>query len=59
MHGQCARLAKTFTAIGAFEWFVFGMNVFVVPEMVLSAECLSTDITWEWSFVGVGAFVDL
>lgn len=59
MNGQCTRLAKTFTTIAALKWFVFGMNVFVVPEMVLPSKCFSTNITWKWSFVGVSTFMDL
>lgn len=59
VHGQCARLTKTFATIAALERFVFGMNIFVISEMVLATECLTAYIAWEWSFVGVRALMDL
>ena len=55
---KCARLAKTFSALVTFERFFFGMDVTVISQMVLSSERLSTDITIEWSLIGMCPLVN-
>ena len=58
VNGKCAGLAKSFSALVTFERFFFGMDVSVISQMVLSSERLSTDITIEWSLVGVCPLVN-
>ena len=58
MHGQGARLTKSFATFSAFEWLFFGVNVSVVTQVVLSAEGFTADITVEGSFVSMCAFVN-
>lgn len=58
VHGECPRLAETFAAVGALEGFLFGMNVPVVTEMILSAERLAADVTRVGPLVGVSPLVD-
>ena len=58
VHRQCAGLAEALAALLALERLLFGVDVSVVPEMVLPAERLVADITVEGPLVGVGALVD-
>jgi hypothetical protein len=58
VNGKCTGLAEALSAIGALERLLFGMDVSVVSQMILSAEGLATDITVEGALVGVGPLVD-
>lgn len=58
VNGQGPGLAKTLSAVIAFERFLFRMDVPVIPEMILTPERLATDITGVGSFVGVCSFVN-
>jgi hypothetical protein len=58
VNGQRSGLAKTFSAFVAFERFLFGMDVSVVSQVILSSEGLSTNITIEGSLIGVRSLVN-
>ena len=55
---QSSRLAKPFSTVIALEWLVFGMYVFVVPQMILSPEGFSTNVTGKRPLICVGSLVD-
>ena len=40
---QGPRLTKSFPAVGAFKWFLFGMNVAVIPEIGRLTSLENTD----------------
>jgi len=56
--GQCPRLAEPLAALVALEGLLLGMDVPVVPKMVLPSECFSTDVAGVGPFICVGPFVD-
>lgn len=56
--GQSARLAETFTAIGAFERFLFGMDVSMVSKMILPSEGFPTYVARVRSFIGMSALMN-
>lgn len=58
VNGKGARLAKTFAAILTFERFLFGMNVFMIAEMILPPESFAANITIERTFVCMSSFVN-
>ena len=58
MDGQGSGLTKSFATFETFERFVFGMDVFVIPQVILSSERFATDITVKGSLIGVGPLVD-
>lgn len=57
VHGQRSRLAESFTAVGALEGLLLGVNVTMIAKMVLSAKGFATDITRKWSLIGVSSLV--
>jgi hypothetical protein len=57
VNGQSPGLTKPFATVGTLEWFFFGMNVPVVPQMILPAKRFSTNITRVWPFVGMCSFM--
>ena len=58
MDGQSSGLTKSFATFKTFERFVFGMDVFMIPQVILSSERFATDITVKGSLIGVCPFVD-
>lgn len=58
VHGQGARLAESFAAIGALERLLLRVNVTVITQMVLPAERLAADVARVRTLVGVRALVD-
>ena len=58
VYGQCAGLTKSFSTLGTLEGLFFGVDVPMVPQVVLSAEGLPTNITVIWPLVGVRSLVD-
>ena len=58
VYSQCAGLAKSLSTLRTLEGFLFGMNVSVVSQVVLSAEGLSTNITVIRPLVRVRSLVD-
>ena len=55
---KCARLTKSFSTVGTFERFFFGVNIAVVSQVVLPSEGFSTDVTGVGSLVRVRSLVD-
>ena len=51
-------MAKALVTRPTLVRLVLGVDVFMVPEMVLSPECFSTDITGVRPFISVGPLVD-
>ena len=58
VHVEAARLAEPLAAVRALVRLVLGVDVLVVPEMVLPPEGLAADIAGKGSFVRVGPLVD-
>ena len=58
VYGQCAGLTKSFSTLVTLEGLFFGMNVAMVPQVVLSAEGLPTNITAVRPLVCVSSLVD-
>ena len=58
VNGQRTRLAESFAALGTLEGLFFGMDVTMIPEMVLPAESFAADITVKRPLVGVSTLVD-
>lgn len=58
MNGQGSGLAKSFSTFKTFEWFVFGMDVLVISQVILSSKGFAANITVKGSFISVGPFVD-
>lgn len=58
VHCQRAGLAEALAALLTLKGLLFGVDVAVVPEMVLSTERLVADITIEGPLVSVGALMD-
>ena len=56
--GQGPGLAETFAALGALERLLFGVDVFVVAQVVLPPEGLFADVARVRPFVCVGPLVD-
>ena len=56
--GQGPGLAEPFAALGALERLLFGMDVFVVAQVVLPPEGLFANVARVWPFVCVGPLVD-
>lgn len=59
MLNQGSRLAKTSTTLLALVGFDSEVDESVITEVVATTEALVTDVTGEWSLVGVCALVDL
>lgn len=55
---QRARLTKALATVVALERLLFGMNVPMIPQMVLTSECLAADVTRVWTLVGVRSLVN-
>ena len=57
---NCKRpgLTESFITRSTLVGFVFGVDVLVVSQMILSSECFATNITWEGSLICVGSLVD-
>ena len=55
---QSAGLAKALATLFALERLIFGVDVLVVPKMVLTPKCLFANVTSVWPFVSVSSFVD-
>ena len=51
-------MAKPFAALIALEWLFFGVNVSVVPKVVLPAEGLAANITVERPLIGMGPLMN-
>ena len=45
MNSQGSRLAETLATLGTFKRFLFGMNVSVISQVILSPKCFTTNIT--------------
>ena len=58
VNSQCATLTESFSTVATFEWFLFGVDVAVVPQVILPTESFSTDVAGIRSLVCVGSFVD-
>ena len=56
--GQGPGLAETFATFGADKWLLFGVNVSVIPKMILSPKGFATDIAWIWSLISVCPFMN-
>ena len=56
--GERAGLAETLSAVGALERLLLGVNVAVVPEVVLPPERLAADVAGVGPLVRVGPLVD-
>ena len=55
---QCARLTEALAAFGALEGLLLGMDVTVIPQVVLPSEGLATNITVEGPLICVRPLVD-
>jgi hypothetical protein len=53
-----ARLTKAFATVIALKWLLFGMNVPMVAQMVLTSKGLSADVTRIGTLVGVRSLVN-
>ena len=58
VHCKGARLAEALATTCALVWFLLGVNVRVVPQVVLSPEALATDVAGEGPLVCVCALMD-
>jgi len=58
MNCQGAGLAESFATILALERLLFGMDVSMIAEVILTTEGLSANITIERTFVRMSAFVN-
>ena len=58
VYGQCAGLAKSFSALGTLKGLFFGMDVAMISQVILSAEGLPTNITAVRPLVCVSSLVD-
>jgi len=58
VYRQGPRLAESLSALVALERFLFGVDVAVISQVVLSPEGLATNITIEGPLVGVSPLVD-
>ncbi len=55
---QCSRLTESLATLCTLEGLLLGVDVSVIPEMVLSAECLATDVTSVWPLICVCPLMD-
>ena len=55
---KASGLTEAFTTICALVWLILGVDVLVVPEMVLPSEGLATNITRVGTFISVRPLVD-
>lgn len=58
MDSQGSRLAESLAAFRAFEGFLLGVNIPVIPQVILSPERLAADITGIGPLVRVCPLVD-
>ena len=58
VYGQGAGLAEPLATVCTLERLVFGVNVFMVPQVVGTAKCLATNVTRKGTLVRVCSFVD-
>ena len=58
VNSQSSVLTETLAANVALEGLVLAVDVLVVPEVVLSSEGFTTNVTGEGSLIGVGPLVD-
>lgn len=58
VYGQGSRLAEPLATLVTLEGLLFGVDVTVISQVILSSECFATDITIEGSLIGVGPLVD-
>lgn len=58
VHGQSPGLAESLAAVSALERLLLGVDVTVIPQMVLSPEGLSADVARVGALVGVSPLVD-
>ena len=53
-----SRLAEAFVAVSTLVGLVFAVDILVVPQVILSSERFTTNITGERSLISVGPLVD-
>ena len=53
-----AGLAEALSAVAALVRFVLGVDILVIPKVVLSPECLAAHVAGEGPLVGVRTLVD-
>ncbi len=58
VNGQGARLAEALPAVVALEGLLLGVDVPVVPQVVLPPKGLATNVTGVRSLIGVGSLMD-
>ena len=58
VNGKGPRLAETLLTCVALVRLLLGVNVSVIPQMVLPSEALSTNVAGEWPLVSMGSLVD-
>lgn len=58
MDSERARLTKSLATIVALEWLLFGMNVAMITQMILSTKGLSTNVTRVGTLVSVRSLVN-
>lgn len=58
MHSQSPRLTEAFATLQAFEGLLFGVDVPVVPQVVLSSEGFVADVTCVRSLICVRPLMD-
>lgn len=58
VHGQGSRLAETLAALGALERLFLRVDVPVIPQVVLPAESLVTNIARVRPFIRMSPFVN-
>lgn len=58
VNGKSTRLTESLAAIVALERLLFGMNVTMISQVILSTEGLSADVATVWTLVGVRSLVN-
>lgn len=58
VHGQSPGLAESLAAVSALERLLLGVDVTVIPQMVLPPESLSADVARVGTLIGVSPLVD-
>ena len=55
---KCPGLTEPFSTVRTLEGLLFRVNVSVVSQVVLSSECLVTNVTGVWSLIRMSTFMN-
>lgn len=58
VNGESSRLTESLAAVVALERLLFGVNVSMISQVILTTEGLATDVATVWPLIGVSSLVN-